>query len=131
MTAKPFVEAARAMGASRWQRVRRHVLPQLIDPIAASGALLLAVEAGLSYRAGCPPSQGELGQRATGRAALQAVGVVADGGAVRAADRDRAQCCGDRGPARAAFMRVAFRGTEYLSRWGRISCPDAVREKRQ
>ena len=41
------------MGASRWQCLRRHVVPQLIDPIAASGALLLAdllaVEAGLSF----------------------------------------------------------------------------------
>lgn len=50
---KPFVEAARAMGASRWLCLRRHVLPQLLDPIAASGALLLAdllaVEAGLSF----------------------------------------------------------------------------------
>ena len=53
INAKPFVEAARAMGASRWHSLRRHVLPQLVDPIAAAGALLLAdllaVEAGLSF----------------------------------------------------------------------------------
>ena len=53
ISARAFVEAARAMGASRWRGLRRHVMPQLINPIAASGALLLAdilaVEAGLSF----------------------------------------------------------------------------------
>jgi peptide/nickel transport system permease protein len=53
ISARPFVEAARAMGASPWRCLRRHVMPQLISPIAASGALLLAdilaVEAGLSF----------------------------------------------------------------------------------
>lgn len=50
---RPFVEAARAVGASRWRCVQRHVMPQLVTPLAASGALmvadLLAVEAGLSF----------------------------------------------------------------------------------
>ncbi len=53
VSARPFVEGARAMGASRWRCLWRHVAPQLISPIAASGALLLAdllaVEAGLSF----------------------------------------------------------------------------------
>ncbi len=53
ITARPFVEAARAMGASRWRLMQRHVMPQLLTPVVASGALLLAdllaVEAGLSF----------------------------------------------------------------------------------
>lgn len=51
--ARPFVEAARAIGATRWDLFRRHVMPHLGSPVAASGALLLAdilaVEAGLSF----------------------------------------------------------------------------------
>ncbi len=53
ISARPFVEAARSIGASRWRLMRQHVMPQLLNPIAASGALLLAdilaVEAGLSF----------------------------------------------------------------------------------
>jgi peptide/nickel transport system permease protein len=53
ISARPFVEAARSIGASRWRLLQRHVLPQLLTPIAASSALLLAdilaVEAGLSF----------------------------------------------------------------------------------
>lgn len=51
--ARPFVEAARATGASPARLLQRHVLPQLVTPMAAAGALLLAdllaVEAGLSF----------------------------------------------------------------------------------
>jgi peptide/nickel transport system permease protein len=53
ISARPFVEAAQAVGASRWRVMQRHVMPQLLNPIVASGALLLAdilaVEAGLSF----------------------------------------------------------------------------------
>ena len=53
VTARPFVEAARSIGASRMRLLQRHVMPQLVTPLAASGALLLAdilaVEAGLSF----------------------------------------------------------------------------------
>jgi peptide/nickel transport system permease protein len=53
ISARPFVEAAQAVGASRWRVIQRHVMPQLLNPIVASGALLLAdilaVEAGLSF----------------------------------------------------------------------------------
>ncbi len=53
ISARPFVEAARSMGATRWRLMQRHVLPQLLNPVAAAGALLLAdilaVEAGLSF----------------------------------------------------------------------------------
>jgi peptide/nickel transport system permease protein len=53
VTARPFVEAARSIGASRLRVLQRHVMPQLLTPLAASGALLLAdilaVEAGLSF----------------------------------------------------------------------------------
>ena len=53
VSARPFVEAARSIGASQWRLLRRHVAPQLLSPVAASGALLLAdilaVESGLSF----------------------------------------------------------------------------------
>lgn len=53
ISVRPFVEAAHATGASRWRLMRRHIMPQLVTPLAASGALLLAdllaVEAGLSF----------------------------------------------------------------------------------
>jgi peptide/nickel transport system permease protein len=53
LSARPFVEAARAVGAPRWRLFRQHVLPHLHSPVAASGALLLAdilaAEAGLSF----------------------------------------------------------------------------------
>jgi peptide/nickel transport system permease protein len=53
MRAKPFIEAARSIGVSQWRLLGRHVMPQLVSPMAASGALLLAdllaVEAGLSF----------------------------------------------------------------------------------
>jgi peptide/nickel transport system permease protein len=53
ISARPFVEAARSIGASRWRLMQRHIMPQLLNPIVASGALLLAdilaVEAGLSF----------------------------------------------------------------------------------
>ena len=53
VSARPFVEAARSIGASRWRRLQRHVMPHLLSPVAAAGALLLAdilaVESGLSF----------------------------------------------------------------------------------
>jgi peptide/nickel transport system permease protein len=51
--ARPFVEAARATGATPWRLLCRHVVPQLVNPVAAASTLLLAdllaVEAGLSF----------------------------------------------------------------------------------
>jgi peptide/nickel transport system permease protein len=53
ISARPFVEAARSIGASRWRLMQHHIMPQLLMPVVASGALLLAdilaVEAGLSF----------------------------------------------------------------------------------
>jgi peptide/nickel transport system permease protein len=53
ISARPFVEAARATGAPASRLFMRHVMPHLRHPVAASGALLLAdilaVEAGLSF----------------------------------------------------------------------------------
>jgi peptide/nickel transport system permease protein len=49
----PYVEAARTFGASGWQIVRRHVLPNALPPIIVQLALLFAVallaEASLSF----------------------------------------------------------------------------------
>ena len=53
VSARPFVEAALSIGASRWRMLKQHVLPHLLSPLTASGALLLAdilaVESGLSF----------------------------------------------------------------------------------
>lgn len=51
--ARPYVEAAMALGTTRWRCLVRHVAPHLTSPLTAAGALLfadiLAVEAGLSF----------------------------------------------------------------------------------
>ena len=51
--ARPFVEAAASIGAAPWRLLQRHVMPQLVNPVAAAATLLLAdilaVEAGLSF----------------------------------------------------------------------------------
>lgn len=50
---RPYVEAARSTGATRSRVFVRHVVPHLISPLTASGALLLAdvlaLESGLSF----------------------------------------------------------------------------------
>lgn len=60
---KPYIEAARALGASSWQIIRRHLLPNIAAPIVVlttldMGAILLAVSAlsflGLGVEAGTP-----------------------------------------------------------------------------
>lgn len=60
---KPYVESARALGASGWRIIRRHVLPNIVAPIVVlttldMGAILLAVSAlsflGLGVEAGTP-----------------------------------------------------------------------------
>jgi peptide/nickel transport system permease protein len=52
-TGRDFVEAARAVGSTRWSVLSRHVAPHLVGPLTAAGALLLAdvlaVESGLSF----------------------------------------------------------------------------------
>jgi ABC-type dipeptide/oligopeptide/nickel transport system permease subunit len=53
LRAREFVEAARAVGATRWSVLSRHVAPHLLGPVSAMSALLLAdvlsVESGLSF----------------------------------------------------------------------------------
>ncbi len=53
LNARPFVESARALGASRWRVLRQQVVPHLLGPLSASGVLLfadmLALESGLSF----------------------------------------------------------------------------------
>ena len=53
LTAKPFVESARALGATRWRVMRQQIVPHLLGPLSASGILLfadmLALESGLSF----------------------------------------------------------------------------------
>ncbi len=41
LKAEPYVEASRALGASAWHRVRRHVLPGLWPTVLVQGSLLL------------------------------------------------------------------------------------------
>lgn len=57
---RPFVEAERSLGASRWRIVRQHVVPNLIAPIIVLMAMdlpaVIAAEAGLSFFGlGVPP----------------------------------------------------------------------------
>jgi peptide/nickel transport system permease protein len=57
---RPFVEAERALGASRWRIVRQHVVPNLFAPILVLMAMdlptVIAAEAGLSFFGlGVPP----------------------------------------------------------------------------
>ena len=50
---KEYVEAARALGYSNWRIIRKHVLPNAIDPVivisAANFATAILLEAGLSF----------------------------------------------------------------------------------
>lgn len=50
---KEFVEAARALGASAWHQMSRHMLPNIAGPIIVQGSLSLGfailVESGLSF----------------------------------------------------------------------------------
>ena len=50
---KEFVEAARALGASAWHQMSRHILPNIAGPIIVQGSLSLGfailVESGLSF----------------------------------------------------------------------------------
>lgn len=53
VAARPFVEAAHALGASRPRVLTRHLAPHLLPPLAATGVLMLAdvmaLEASLSF----------------------------------------------------------------------------------
>jgi peptide/nickel transport system permease protein len=53
VTHKEFVESARALGASSWHQMRRHILPNVAGPIIVQGSLSLGfailVESGLSF----------------------------------------------------------------------------------
>jgi ABC-type dipeptide/oligopeptide/nickel transport system permease subunit len=60
LTERPFVEAARALGASRTRVLARHLVPNLLAPIFVAGTLLFAnailVESALSFLGfGLPP----------------------------------------------------------------------------
>jgi len=50
---KEFVEAARALGASAWHQMSRHILPNIAGPIIVQGSLSLGfailIESGLSF----------------------------------------------------------------------------------
>ena len=53
ISVRPFIESARALGASRARVVWRHLAPHLLAPLGATGALMLAdvmaLEASLSF----------------------------------------------------------------------------------
>jgi peptide/nickel transport system permease protein len=57
---REFVEAARALGASDWRIVTRHILPNIIQPVIVQGAIGMAgavlAEATMSFLGlGVPP----------------------------------------------------------------------------
>jgi peptide/nickel transport system permease protein len=57
---KPYVEAARSMGARSWYIMFHHILPNSLTPVLVQGALsipgIILAEAGLSYLGlGVPP----------------------------------------------------------------------------
>ncbi len=57
---KPYVEAARSMGARHWYIMLNHILPNSLTPVLVQGALsipgVILAEAGLSYLGlGVPP----------------------------------------------------------------------------
>jgi peptide/nickel transport system permease protein len=58
---KEFVESARAVGASDWRIILRHILPNAAPPIVVSGSLQIArailMEAGLSFLGLGDPNQ--------------------------------------------------------------------------
>lgn len=68
---RPWVEAARALGASRWRVLRRHVLPFAAGPVVALAtlefALVVLAEAGLSFLGvGLPADTPSWGQTIAG-----------------------------------------------------------------
>ncbi|MDW8060358.1 MAG: ABC transporter permease [Thermomicrobium sp.] len=70
-----FCEAARAMGASHWRIMFRHVLPNCLGPVAVLASLNLGasifVETGLSFLGlGVQPPNPSLGNMLTGAASL-------------------------------------------------------------
>ncbi len=70
-----FCEAARALGASHWRIMFRHVLPNCLGPLAVLASLNLGaaifVETGLSFLGlGVQPPNPSLGNMLTGAAAL-------------------------------------------------------------
>ena len=74
ITARDYVDAARALGASGWRVAWRHVLPNAIDPIIVQASLSVAfailAEASLSFLGlGIQPPAGVLGQHDQRRAA--------------------------------------------------------------
>ncbi len=62
LSAEDFAHASRALGATRWQVLRRHVLPHLTPSLAASAALglsaVVVLEATLSFLGLGPPIAG-------------------------------------------------------------------------
>ncbi len=70
-----FCEAARALGASHWRIILRHVLPNCLGPVAVLASLNLGaaifVETGLSFLGlGVQPPNPSLGNMLTGAASL-------------------------------------------------------------
>jgi peptide/nickel transport system permease protein len=53
---RPFVDAARAAGATRWRLLSRHLLPNALTPVIVAAALAVGnaimLEAGLSFLGG-------------------------------------------------------------------------------
>ncbi|MFM8943708.1 MAG: ABC transporter permease [Actinomycetota bacterium] len=65
---KEFVEAARSLGASDWNIMTRHILPNVLGPIIVIATLsipsVVLVEAGLSFLGlGLPPTTPSLGSQ--------------------------------------------------------------------
>ena len=63
---KEFVEAVRAMGASKWRQVVRHILPNALGPVIVAGTIDVAAaiiaESTLSFLGlGLPPDRASLG----------------------------------------------------------------------
>ncbi len=76
LLARPFVDAARAVGVAKWRLLRRHLLPNAVTPLIVAAALgvgnAIMLEAGLSFLGlGVPPPSPSWGNMiAGGRDAL-------------------------------------------------------------
>ncbi len=76
LLARPFVDAARAVGVAKWRLLGRHLLPNAVTPIIVAAALgvgnAIMLEAGLSFLGlGVPPPSPSWGNMiAGGRDAL-------------------------------------------------------------
>ena len=79
LRAAPYVDAARAVGASEWHILHTHVLPAARAPLAAwlvsAAATYMAMEAGLDFLGlGLPPSATSWGTALTGARDALAIG---------------------------------------------------------